>query len=324
LLKNFDFVIPNEVCEVRNLSFLGSLIEEGFLASLGMTAKGILQQPLKGKPAFLRANPNHCHEAPGEAGFAAMAEEEFRAASGAEVAGKNVSRVESGGEELRAVGFGKIEVNIARRWLVAGGRHVEPLQRIGFIAGAWLIEIFGRISELRGELADEFGADFVTTGADGWSDSSEEISRLAAEFEVHPANGFFGDARERALPTRMNGGDSAFFGIYQKDGNAIGGLHREKHAGAIGGGGVTLARVRGRGVEKMNRVGVNLLERCERESLGGESSLQQAAVLGDVFARVPFHETEIQNLLAIESADAAGTRAESMHQPGKFAQGREL
>jgi len=32
---------------VRNLSFLGILIEEGFLASLGMTAKRIFQQPLK-------------------------------------------------------------------------------------------------------------------------------------------------------------------------------------------------------------------------------------------------------------------------------------
>jgi hypothetical protein len=44
-MKNLEFVIPNGVCEVRNLSFLGILIEEGFLASLGMTVKHILQQP---------------------------------------------------------------------------------------------------------------------------------------------------------------------------------------------------------------------------------------------------------------------------------------
>jgi len=67
LLKNLEFVIPNGVCEVRNLSFLGILIEEGFiaqktcdgepyLASLGMTAKRIFQQPPKGKdiPAVYR------------------------------------------------------------------------------------------------------------------------------------------------------------------------------------------------------------------------------------------------------------------------------
>jgi len=44
LLKNPVSVIPNGVCEVRNLSFLGILIEEGFLASLGMTAKRFFQQ----------------------------------------------------------------------------------------------------------------------------------------------------------------------------------------------------------------------------------------------------------------------------------------
>jgi len=45
LLKNVQLVIPSGVREVRNLSFLGILIEEGFLASLGMTAKHIFQQP---------------------------------------------------------------------------------------------------------------------------------------------------------------------------------------------------------------------------------------------------------------------------------------
>jgi hypothetical protein len=55
---NPAFVIPNGVYEVRNLSFLGILIEEGFiaqktydgkpyLASLGMTAKRIFQQPVQ-------------------------------------------------------------------------------------------------------------------------------------------------------------------------------------------------------------------------------------------------------------------------------------
>jgi hypothetical protein len=58
LLKNLEFVIPNGVREVRygfpshvfcamNLSSLGILIEEGFLASLGVTAKRIFQQALK-------------------------------------------------------------------------------------------------------------------------------------------------------------------------------------------------------------------------------------------------------------------------------------
>ncbi len=82
--------------------------------------------------------------------------------------------------------------------------------------------------------------------------------------------------------------------------------------------------MRGRGGEQVNRVGVDLFERREREILGAERGLQQAAIFSDVFARVPFHEAEIQDRLALEKADAAGPRAESMHQPGEFAEGREL
>jgi len=174
---------------------------------------------------------------------------------------------------LRAVGFGKIQVNIARRGLVARRRHVEPLQRIGFVAGARFIEIFGGIGELRGELGDEFGADFVAAGADGRAESGEEIGRLAAKFEAHSAHGLFGYTGECALPTRMNGGDGAFPRINQKDWNAICGLHAKEQAGVICGGGITLACVGGRGGEKVNRVGMDLLEWCERESFGVQGGL---------------------------------------------------
>jgi hypothetical protein len=54
LLKNPEFVIPNGVCGVRNLSFLGILIKEGFLASLGTTATRIFQQPAKKHGAALQ------------------------------------------------------------------------------------------------------------------------------------------------------------------------------------------------------------------------------------------------------------------------------
>ena len=57
LRKDPEFVIPKGVCDVRNLSFSGILIEEGFIAqkacdakpylvSLGMTAKSVFQQPV--------------------------------------------------------------------------------------------------------------------------------------------------------------------------------------------------------------------------------------------------------------------------------------
>jgi len=253
-----------------------------------------------------------------------VAEEKVGAAGGAESAGENILRAQPGGEELRAVGLGQIEVNISRRWLVARRRHVEPLQRIGLIAAARFIKIIGGIGELCAELGNEVRADFVAARADGRSDSGDEICGLAAKFQTHPAYSFFGDARERPLPTRMNGGDGAFLEINEKDGNAIGSLHAKEQAGAIRGGGIAFAGTRRGGAEKMNRVRVNLLERDERESLRAEGRLQKAAIPGDVLACVPFHESKIQNLLAAERASAARACAESMDEPGKFAQRRDL
>ena len=233
-------------------------------------------------------------------------------------------RAEADGEELRAIGFGEIEVDIARRGLMARGHHAEPLQRIGFIAGARLIEKARGIGELRVEFGDEIRADLVATGADGRAESGKEIGGFAAKFKAQAAHRLFGDAGERALPTRMNGGDGALFGIDEKDWNAIGGLHGEKQPGTIRDGGVAFARVARRGGENVNHVRVNLLERCERKIFGAERGLQEEAVFSDVFARVPFHGAEIENLPAIKQADAAGARAEPMDEPGQLAEGREL
>ena len=252
-----------------------------------------------------------------------MAEEEIGAAGSAEAAGEDVLRAEANGEELRAIGFGEIEVDIARRRLVAGRHDVEPLQRIRFFAGACLIEIIGSVCKLRGEFGDEFRADFIATRADRRAECGQEIGWLAAKFEAQAAHGLFGDAGERTLPPRMNGSDGAFLGIHDKDRNAIGGLHGEEQAGTIRDGGVAFARVGRRGGEHVNRVRVDLLERHEREIFGAERGLQEAAVFGDVFARVPFHEAEIENLPGIELADAAGARAECVDKPGELAEGRE-
>ncbi len=229
-----------------------------------------------------------------------------------------------GGKKLRAIGFGKIEVHIARWRLVAWGRHVEPLQRIGFIAAARFIEIIAGIGKLRGEFRDEVRANFVAASANRRTDRGEEISGLAAQFQAHPANRLFGNPGQRAFPTRMNGGDGAFLRVNEKNGNAVGRLHAEQQAGVIRGGGVALAGVRGRGGEKVDSVGVNLLERRERERFSAQGGLPELAILGDVFACVPLHEAKIQNLLAFEGTDPAGTRAESVDEPGKFAEGREL
>jgi len=52
--------------------------------------------------------------------------------------------------------------------------------------------------------------------------------------------------------------------------------------------------------------------------------LKKAAVFGDVFPRIPFHEAEIEHRLATEKADAAGPRTESVDEPREFTEWREL
>jgi hypothetical protein len=96
-------------------------------------------------------------------------------AGGAEAGGKDIVFAEAGGEELGPIGFGKIEVDVFGRRLVAGGHHVEPLERIGFFAGPGLVEKIGGIGELGCELDDEFGADFVAARAYGRADGGEKI-----------------------------------------------------------------------------------------------------------------------------------------------------
>ena len=112
-------------------------------------------------------------EAAGAGALFAVAEEERGMAGGAEAGRKDIFFVNAGGEELRAIGFGEIEADVFGRRLVAGRHHVKPLERIGFFAGAGLVEIVGRGGELGCELNDEFGADFVAAGADGRADGGE-------------------------------------------------------------------------------------------------------------------------------------------------------
>ena len=162
---------------------------------------------------------------------------------------------------MRAIGPAKIEVDIFRRRLVARWRHVEPLNGIGFVSGARFVEIIVRVGELRSEFADKLDANFIAARADGGAERGKNVDRSTAEFELHAANGFLSDARERAAPTSVNGGDDAFLWINEKNGHAIGSLHAEQQAGGVCERGVAFRR-RGGGLrEELNDVGVNLLQR---------------------------------------------------------------
>jgi len=57
---------------------------------------------------------------------------------------------------------------------------------------------------------------------------------------------------------------------------------------------------------------MNLVKRDERKIIGADRGLEAALVFFDVGAGVPFDGAEIQNLLAVEIADAAGASAEAV------------
>jgi hypothetical protein len=244
-----------------------------------------------------------------------VAEEQIGVAGGAEVAHENVLGWQACGQELRAIGFPEIEMDVFGGWLVPGGTHVEPLEGIGLFTAACFVEIVGRVSELRGEFDDEVGGNFVAAGTDGRADGGEEMRGLAAELELHAADSFLGNAREGAAPSGVNRGDRALFGIDKENGNAVGGLDAEEQAGAIGGGGVAFASIRGRLREWPNHVGVNLFQGHELKLVRAKNGLKKAAVFDDIFAGVPFHEAEVQNLLGFELADATWAGTETVDEP---------
>ena len=231
--------------------------------------------------------------AAGAGALFAVAEKEFGVAGGAEVANESVLGAEAGGEELGAVCFFQVEEDVFGRGLVSWGHHVEPLDGIGFVAGAEFVEPFGGVGELGVELDGDFGADFVTAAADRGADGGEKVGGLGFEVHLHLADGLDGDACEGAAPSGVDGGYGAVFGVDEENGDAVGGLDAEEEAGAVGGGRIARTWLGWDAVEKMDDVGVDLLERDELEIAGAEGGLEAAAIFEDVLASVPIGEAEI-------------------------------
>jgi hypothetical protein len=270
------------------------------------------------------SNTDYGHKTAGEGAFFAVAEEEIGAAGGTKVADENIFGAKAGGEELRAIRFAQIEVDALGRRLVARGHHVEPLEGIGLFTGARLVEIAGGIRELRGELGDEVGGNFVAAGAYGRADGGEKIGRLAAVFVVHAANGFFGDARKSSFPTGVDGGDGTLFRVDEENWNAISGLDSKKQAESVCGGGIAFTGLRRRSGEGAEQGGVDLLQRGQGEVARSEGGLKLLAIRRDVFRRVPLYMTEIEQFFAVDRADAACASAETVDEPGEFGKRSEL
>jgi hypothetical protein len=247
-----------------------------------------------------------------------VAEEKVGATGSTEVAYEDVLGTEAEGQELGAIGLFEVEVDVFGWGLVAGGHHVEPLDRIGFVAGAEFVEPVGGVGELGKELSGNFGPDFIAAAADGWADGGEEVGGVGAEVHLHLADGFDGDSGQGAAPTGVDSGYRTFSRVNEEDGDAVGGLDAEEEAGAVGDGGVAFAGLVGGGVEDMDYVGVDLFERDECQVGRVKSGLKASAVFEDVFAGVPVGEAEVEDFFAVKIGDSTGFGAEAMEEPGEF------
>src|SRR5215467_819260 len=207
---------------------------------------------------------------------------------------------------------------------MARRRHVEPLQRIWFVACPQLVEPVGGVRKLRLEFNRDFNADFVATTANGGTDCGDQVCGLCAELHFHFANVFGDDALQCAAPACMNRGDGSFFGVGQENRNAVGSLNGKEQAWTVGGGGIASARHRWGSVKEMNDVGMNLAKSAKHEVLCAERKLEAAAVFKDVFLAIPLRETEIQDLFAAKIANAAGPRAETVQEPWHSGQSGRL
>ena len=178
---------------------------------------------------------------------------------------------------------------------MAGRHHVEPLDGVGLVSGTEFVEVGGSVRELGEELGGDFCADFVAARADAGADSGEKVARVGGEMHLHGADRLGGDAGKSASPAGVDGGDGAFLGVDEKDGDAVGGLDGKEEAGTLGNRSVAPARIGGRGVKEVDDVGMDLFEGEEGEIGCACGSLEAAAVFEDVFAGVPVGEAEVED-----------------------------
>ena len=291
---------------------------EGIIYGRGQSGQCVRERNASAK------NADGGEEAAGAGTLFPEAEEKIWTAGGAEISRENAPGLETRGEELGTVGFAEVEVDVFGRGLMARWHHVEPLERIWFFTRASLVEPARGFGKLGGELGNKFGPDFIATGADRRAESSNEIGRVTAELHLELANGFLGNARQSAAPTRVDCRDRAALGVDKQDGHAVGGLDRKQQAGSIGDRGVGFAGFRASGAEEMNGIGMDLAQREKRQTGSAESRLEEAPVFEDVFAGIPIGESEIENFPAVEFANAAGSGTETVEKPGEIAEGIEL
>ena len=144
---------------------------------------------------------------------------------------------EAGVEELAAVGFPKVEVDLGAEVGVAGGAGGEEKHGIFFANGVGDVDL-GEEPWGVGELAVELVAHLLSDGeaacADRWTDGRDEVLGSGAELLAEGADAALDDAGEGAAPASVEGGDGVGAGVGDEHGNAVGGEDAEKEVGIAG------------------------------------------------------------------------------------------
>ena len=168
--------------------------------------------------------------------FATIAEEKICAARGAESGRRNIFGCDSGACENGAIRGDQIEMRAGRGRRVSRRPHREPGQPVRIVVAIFqrverACKPFAGVRKLCGEFFHNFVAHFVAAAADAWTERGDYVLRAGAKFHLHAAEGFFRDALRGAAPAGMNRGDGALLGVGEQDGNAVGGLDGQQHAG---------------------------------------------------------------------------------------------
>lgn len=187
-----------------------------------------------------------------------------------------------------------------------------------------LLEELSAIGEFFREGGSHLLAYGVAAGADGRADCREQVAGTRGELPDHAAYPRLHDTRHGAAPARMEEGDGTLFQVDDHDGDAIGGLDAEEHAGEGGHEAVAFEEsmpVRGdegaaARCDEMGEGRVDLPEGdCRRGLRAGYGMQEATAILGHECWVVLLGPAEVEAFAAFGSVDgghAAEASAEAV------------
>lgn len=233
-------------------------------------------------------------------------------------------------EQLPAIGFDQVEKNLNGKIAVPGGARREKQHGIFFAHGVRLFDLVEErpgVGELGFEVLAHFFTDRIAAVVNAGTDCSFEIARVATEVAVHLAHTLFDDALHRASPSGVEDANRALPAIDHDDRKAVGGLDGKQESRCAGEKAVADERFGRRAGDRVNDVGVDLAERCERPGMpaaGTKFAEERGAISLHVGSAVCFGEAEIERLAAVDARVAALPGRKSMNQPRAFLKMRGL